>query len=367
MSAHSVPAATPQPSPEDRIQRWLAQDRSPKTDVSMETSPGAPAEPEPAAAAEETPEGEDYTPEPNAQLEGDEAEPEAEIRSFSDLAKRLEIEEDALAKHLVVAGRDGKEVSLHEVLTAYRAPAADPAIAERAQARMAELEARDADSARAAEELRRSAQALAAHVQQRMRSPQEWAQLKAENPTAYLLERNEHLEQVRQLEAADQQYRAAQQRQFEDQQRKVEEFRRGEARKLQAAVPAWSDPKAFEADLGKVEKYLTTQGIKPEEVANLTDHRDWLIARKAMLYDEIQAKKPALLEKLKGLPKVIAPGVSSGADRGNSARAKAADAEGFERLKASGKVEDAAALISRRLTANARRAAGRTLAGGRRS
>lgn len=365
MSAPRVPAETPQASPEDRIQRWLAQDRAPRKEVSMETSGMDTEEPEPADAAEESDSEEDAAPaEPNAALEGDDAEPEGEIRSFSDLAKHLEIEEEALAKHLVVQGRDGKEISLHEVLTAHRAPGPDPAEAERSRTRLAELEARDADAVRAAEELRRSALSLA----QRMKAQEpDWAALKASNPAAFAAARLEWMEHERQLERASMQFEAQRQQMAAQERQKVEEFRRGEARKLQAAVPAWADPKVFEADLGKVEKYLVTQGIKAEEMANLSDSRDWLIARKAMLYDEIQAKKPALLEKVKALPRVMAPGSSSGADRGASARARVADAEGLARLKSSGKVEDAAALISRRLAGTSRRVAGRTLASGRRS
>lgn len=356
--------APPSDSPVDRIQRWLEQDGASRRDVSYETSSPEPEGPEPEAAAEES---DDYQPEPNAQLEGDEGDEPSPIRSFSDLAKRLEIEEDALAKHLLVSGADGKEVSLHDVLTSYRAPKPEQAEFERARARLTELEAGREEAARAAEELRQTAQALAKHMRTHERTPEQWAQLERENPTAFLSERFAQMERMRQLEHADRQYQAMRQQQVAEQQRQVAEFRREQAHKLRAAVPAWSDTKVMQSELEGISQYLVRQGISEQEVEQLTDHRDWLIARKAMLYDEIQAKKPAVLEKVKQLPRVIAPGVSSGADRGSSARRAAEGDQLLARVKETGRVEDAAAAIAHRLAGSARRAAGRQLASGRRS
>lgn len=353
---------TPPPSIESRIQQWLVQDGASNEDVSHETSPEAEQEPEAAALAEES---DDYEPQPNAQVEGDEA-PEG-IRSFADLAKHLDVPEEDLAKHLTVLGRDGKEVPLAEVLGAYRAPAPDKEQAERSQARLAELEAKEAEIGSAAEELRQTAQALAKHLRSRERTPEEWATLQRDNPNGFMAAQLEQLRQEQQLERAAQQYQQARQREFEAQQAKVGEFRREQARKLQAAVPEWTDTKRMQADLEGVSKWLVGQGISEPEVQQLTDHRDWLIARKAMLYDQLQAKKPALLEKVRALPKLIAPGASGGADRGRAVAASKADVDMTQRLSSTGKVEDAAALIAHRLSGSARRAAGRTLASGRRS
>jgi hypothetical protein len=357
--------APPSDSPVDRIQRWLEQDGAASQDVSRETSPEPKDEPELAAA--EADESDDYQPQPNAQTEGDEATEPESIRSLSDLAKRLEIGEEDLAKHLVVAGRGGEEVSLHDVLTAYRVPPPDQVQAERAQARLAELEGREADLSRAAEELRQSAQALAKHIRGNERTPQDWAKLQAENPSAYLNARLEHMEQVRQLEVADRQYQAARHQEYAAQQQKVETFRREQAQKLRAAVPEWSDPKVMESDLGKVEKHLLSRGITAEELSGLSDHRDWLIARDAMLYRELLAQKPDLLKKVKALPKVIAPGASSGADRGTAARQSKLDEQLMARVRESGDKHAAAALITNRIAAFEKRSAARTLASGRRS
>jgi hypothetical protein len=358
-----VAETAPPPSPIDRIQQWLVQDGATSQDVSHETSPETAQEPELEADAGES---DEYEPEPNAQVEGDEAAEPEQIRTFGELAKHLGNTEDELAKHLHVVGRDGKEVPLHEVLTAYRTPAPERVELEKASARLTELEAGREEVARAAEELRQTAQALAKHVKSQERSPEQWAALQRDNPNAFYAARFEHMEQVRQLEIADRQYQAARQQQYAEQQKQVDAFRREQALKLRAAVPEWADTRKMQSDLEGVSKYLVSQGLSEAEVSGLTDHRDWLIARKAMQFDALQAKKPALLERVRALPKVIAPGASSGADRGTSARQAKTDSDLMERLKGGDK-HAAAALISNRIAASARKSAARTLASGRRS
>jgi hypothetical protein len=345
----------------ERIQRWMQQDSSPARDVSHETSQPEPKEPE---VETESSDSDDYEPQPNAQLEGDDAPEPAEINSFSELAKRLEIGEEDLAKHLKVQGRDGEEVSLFDVLSSYRAPQPDKIELEKQRTRLTELESGREDYSRAAEEMRAAAQDLARRL--KAQEP-DWATLQQRDPQQYMAKRLEWMEHVRQLELADRHLQVTRQQQMVEQQRQVETFRREQAQKLRAAVPAWSDTKVMQAELESVSQWLVKQGIAENEVANLTDHRDWLIARKAMLYDQLQAKKPQIVDKVKALPKFVPPGASSGADRGSSARTVQREQEMTERLRETGSVRDAAALIEHQLKASAKRAAGRTLAAARRS
>ena len=351
----------PPPSIESRIQRWLEQDGASQKDVSHETSSAPVEEPEPEAAAEES---DDYQPQPNAQPEGDETSEPEPIRSFADLAKRLEIDEMELSKLLTVKGRDDKDVSLHDLLSEHRAPRPDKAQAERQLARLAELEAGEQQRAQAMQALAQAAQGLA----QRLKTQQpDWATLERANPQEYISQRLKWMDHLQQLEAADRQLQAEHQRQSAEQQRQLQAFRREQAEKMRAAVPEWSDLKVMETDLGKVAQFLLSRGVTQDEIAGLSDHRDWLIARDAMRWQELQDQKPALQKKLAALPKVIAPGAAGGADRGSAAQRAKAEGEMLGRLKESGKAEDAAALIAHRLENSRRRAAGRTLASGRRS
>jgi hypothetical protein len=354
------PAPQPELSTLERIQRMISQDRTPSDDVSHETSPEPEADAEPEVTAHES----DSEPAAeNAQLEGDEAEASEGIHTFAELAKSFEVDEETLAKHLRVTGRDGKEVALHDVLTAYRAPAPEAAEVERSRARLVELEGKEADVTRAAEELRRTAQSFAAQL--RSQEPN-WAELKARDPVAYATARMERIEQERQLEIAARQYQATKQHEHAEQQERLLAFRNAEAQKLQGARPEWSDRKAFETELVATEKFLVSSGYKPEEIAQVVDHRDWLVADKARRWDELQAKKPAVLKRLNQAPR-LNPGASSGADRGVGARSAQAESAAAERLRASGRDDDAADLIMLRLQSSAKRAAGRALATGRRS
>lgn len=350
---------TPPPeSTQDRIQRWLAQTGAPPNDVSTETSPDPEPKAQPGDATPESDSDDEYTPQPNAQLEGDE-EDAPPIRSFADLAKRLDIEEEALAKHLQVPGRDGKDVSLHEVLSSFRAPPPDLEAIQRDRARLGELQAKEAEIGQFAEELRKTAQAFA----QRLKGTEpDWAALEKADPSRYTIERLRWMENVRALEMADQQYRAAAERQRAEQQRQFAEFQREQAQKLQSAIPAWRDTRVMQTELDGIAQYLISQSYKGEEINAVTDHRDWLIARKAMLYDELQSKKNDVVAKVRQLPRVLVPGASSGADRGAGARSRQAETEKLERFKESGRVEDAADLIRHRLERSERSAAARALA-----
>lgn len=357
----STQAPQPESSTADRISLWLKQDRTPADDVSTETSPEPKEEPEPEVTTSESDSG---PAEDNAQLEGDEAEATEGINTFADLAKSFEVDEETLAKHLRVVGRDGKEVPLHEILTAHRAPAPEAVEIERTRARLTELEGKEADVTRAAEELRRTAQAFAQQL--KAREP-DWAALRQSDPAGFTAARLEWLEHQGQLERAASQHRAAMERAQAEEQQRMVAFQREQALKLQGSRPEWSDRKVFESEITATEQFLVSIGYKPEEIAQVADHRDWLVADKARRWDALQAKKPAVLARLKNAPRLMAPGTSSGAERGERARTVQVEQAAAERLKKSGSTEDAAALIAHRLSQSSRRAAGRALASGRRS
>lgn len=355
------------PPPEsigDRIRLWMQQDGAAPSDVSRETSDPVEEEAE-ASAAEET---EADEPADNAQLEGDEVEEEegGGLRTFADLAQRLELDEEALAKALHVTGRDGQEVSLHDVLTSYRTVGGDASAIERDRTRLADFERRAQAIDQEAEGLRRTAQALAAHMQ---RSEPDWEALRAKDPTGsqYLAARMDWDRRERQLEQAARQYEAtmaARRLEFDEQDKAT---RRAEAMKLRGARAEWKDQAAFERDLGATEKYLLGLGYTADELRHVVSHRDWLVADKARRFEELQRKAPDVLKRVRGLPRTLAPGAGGAVDRGTvAARAKEGESL-LSKLKASGKDEDGVALLRHRLQGNARRAAGRALASGRRS
>lgn len=329
---------------------------SAKPDAAVEPAPDDP-EPEAAAASGDDPDAPEQDSGP--ELEGDEAEAQP-IQSLSDLAERLEIGEEDLAKLLKVKGRDGAEVALHDVLEAYRRPAPAEAELEATRTRLAELER---DRGAYQEATRQLAQAAQGFAQRLKASEPDWALLERTNPQQFTIERLKYFEGLRQLEMADQQLRATREREQYEQQSKLQEFRTAEARKLQQQRPEWRDTKVFASDLEKTERYIIENyKFRPEDLQNLSDHRDWVIADKARRFDELSAKKPATLEKVRQLPKLMVPGAATNPGREAAARAAKAEDQLAARLRSTGSVDDAAKLIEQRIERSTRRAAARTLA-----
>ncbi len=75
-------------------------------------------------------------------------------------------------------------------------------------------------------------------------------------------------------------------------------------------LPDWKDADKAKAEQGRVREYLKNQGFTDDEVGGVSDHRAVLMARKAMLFDDLQAKAAANADKVKNLPapKVLQPG-----------------------------------------------------------
>jgi hypothetical protein len=286
------------------------------------------------------------------------------VETFAELAQRLELDEETLAKHLKVTGRDGEQVTLHDVLSAYRKPAPEAVEFEKQRERLTDLESKEHGWVSAAEELRQTAQAFA---NQMRASEPNWEQVKQQSPERYLELRLQWVERQQQIERAAEQYEAHQRKIAEQEALKVQSFRVEQARKLKASRPEWSDQNTFERDLDRTAQFLMKNGVSQDEINQLSDHRDWSIAHKAMLYEELQAKKPETLKRVKQLPKLVAPGVARGPDRGS---AKVHEQEGEQilaRLKETGSSADARAAIEHRLKSSALRAAGRRLSAGRRT
>lgn len=119
-----------------------------------------------------------------------------------------------------------------------------------------------------------------------------WGELAANDPAQYVQKRHAFDERQRKLALAVGQLQQAKQQQAateaeSNQQRIFEEQKR-----LIERLPEWKDAKKAAAEAAKVREYLTKSGYGPDEVNGVTDHRAVILARKAMLYDEMAAKMP---------------------------------------------------------------------------
>lgn len=167
-----------------------------------------------------------------------------------------------------------------------------------------------------------------------------WEQLLQTDPVEYL--KQQHLAQSRQ--AALQQNYAEQQR-VNAQIQAERETAHGrhlqqQQEALLAKLPEWKDEAKAKADKTAIREYLSSQGFEADEVSQVADARSVLLARKAMLYDQMVSKAQAAAKKVSTLPnKVERPG------GGETQTLDRRDAS-FQRLSKSGRVEDAASLIA---------------------
>ena len=105
---------------------------------------------------------------------------------------------------------------------------------------------------------------------------------------------------------------------------------------LNRDIPNWNDP----AHRHQVLDYGGQYGFSPTDIESASP-AEVLLLEKAMKYDQVMAKKPDLQKQLKKAPKVQKPGAKSksSANRSGLAAAK-------KKLKQTGSVEDAAAVLS---------------------
>lgn len=124
---------------------------------------------------------------------------------------------------------------------------------------------------------------------------------------------------------------------------KKESFQR-EGQSLLNVIPEWKDAAKRDSERVLVKSTLQQAGFSAEEIETLADHRQVVIARKAMLYDQLMAKKPELTKKVAEAPKPVKPGTSQQRNPKGSDYSKAR-----ESLKKTGRQEYAQSAIERLL------------------
>jgi hypothetical protein len=110
--------------------------------------------------------------------------------------------------------------------------------------------------------------------------------------------------------------------------------------KLLEAVPEWADPEKGTQERQAVKKYLQEIGFSNDEVSQIYDHRAVLVARDAMRYRQMMAKKQSV-QPTQTATKTAKPGVATSvSEQGQKSRKRS-----LQRLQQSGRVADAASAI----------------------
>ncbi len=113
-----------------------------------------------------------------------------------------------------------------------------------------------------------------------------------------------------------------------------------EEAKLVEAIPEWKDATVASGDKAKLAAYATSAfGWTADDLEAVEDHRNIVLLRKAMLYDELVAKRPAVQQKIERV-KAATPGSSAKPKPPVSNATKAR-----QRLAKTGNVNDFAAAL----------------------
>jgi hypothetical protein len=168
----------------------------------------------------------------------------------------------------------------------------------------------------------------------------DWSALLKSDPVEYLEQQRLASErQARLNQVYTEQQRIAAQLEAEGQSQRAN-YLQQQQEELLAKLPAWKDTAKASAEKAALRDYLLQAGYDGETVGQLADAKAVVIARKAMLYDQMVAKASAATKKVSTLPtRVERPGVGESPQMDRRSNA-------FQKLSKSGRAEDAAALFA---------------------
>lgn len=123
-----------------------------------------------------------------------------------------------------------------------------------------------------------------------------------------------------------------------------EETLQKERQSLLNAVPEWADGEKYQAEWSQIKASLAKIGYSEDELNATTDHRSYVVARKAMLYDRLMESKPEITKRVAEAPKPVKPGVAQQRNQKGEAYTKLRT-----EAKKSGRADVAAAALERLL------------------
>lgn len=175
-----------------------------------------------------------------------------------------------------------------------------------------------------------------------------WADLRQNDPAEYsakkaeVAERRQEIDQLKRDAVQDFQ-RTTQQSQ-EQMKQQHQELMQQEQKKLIEAIPEWADFEKSGTERKQVARYLMGQGLTEEQIGNAADHRLFVMARKAMLFDNQQGKTNTAQKKVAKVPKTLKSGKPKPQEQINKERTD----KQRQKLRKSGSIDDAFALLQAR-------------------
>ena len=264
---------------------------------------------------------------------------EDDENEYEDAEEDDESEDPANDFHTVKVDGEEKQVTLEELKRGY----SGQQYVQKGMQQVAEVK-KEAESAYYA--LMQERQNLANLVQQvqsgqNLTPPQEpdSAMFDAD-PIGYMEAKIQYDNQVKAYQQNMGQVQQVLQQQTEAEQIARAEYAKQEAQRLVQVIPELADAgKAGKFKENLVRTATDVYGYTPEEIAGISSHRDFLVLRDAMKYREMMAGKETVQNKVKKAKPAIKPGAKKVSTKTDVVRKQR------ERLKKSGSIDDALALI----------------------
>ena len=176
----------------------------------------------------------------------------------------------------------------------------------------------------------------------------DWDKLRADDPAEWAARRQEMAQQYQEMKRAKEAIGARQKEVIEQQKQQQAQqqaaYLQQQSEMMLADNPAWNDAELKQRELGEIRDFLQdTYGFNEQDLSHVTDHRLVRLIQDAQAYRKV--KTAADPKKAKPIPKFVKKGAGRNLanERAKQARQKHA------RLKKTGNIDDAAALLLDRM------------------
>jgi hypothetical protein len=285
-----------------------------------------------AEAANDAPEeAEQASSEDDSADEGEVAEAETE-----DEAQDEQNEDNSLYT-VVIDGKEQK-VTLQEALAGYQRQSDYTRKTQEVAERSKSIQAQEQQIAAMREQYEVSINQLAQEMQRYLPQEPDWEKLHQEDPINFPIIEKQWRDYKANLAAVQQEQMRLRQesskKELEQRQRIIEEG----TQYIFEKMPEWKDQAKWTEARGKLREYGQKVGYSEEELNAATDPRAILVLEKARRWDALQANRPQ--PQKAAAPKPMRPGTPASSPRKQTDVMKVK-----QRLKSSGRVEDAAAIF----------------------
>ena len=169
------------------------------------------------------------------------------------------------------------------------------------------------------------------------------AELKESDPIGYAIKVAERSEREKQLQAVQAEKQRIAQQQSQEQQEQLKNHLAQEAQKLKEWIPEFRDEAKADLARKEIKSYAKSIGFSDQELANVYDARAVQTLYKAMQYEKLMKGKGVATKKVTEAPKTL----KAGAAQPQGSSEQEAMKKQFQKLRQSGKKQDAAKLFEK--------------------